>query len=274
VRRLGFLIALAAMPALAAGPSSSVSNPAFLGIGLVDQTPTGPCSVTQVTRDSAAAVAGLRAGDILVSLEGQPTPDCATLRATIVAHGSGEHVKLDVIRPGAPRFTADVVLASRAEILRQRHVGKPFEPPELAEIDNEERELGTAEMRGRTTVIGWFMLDRCAGCSKAFDRVIDALAKQRGDLNPLLVAATVSGLRDIKSYRSNLTAHVPLYVTEDSDALDNFVLSDAERVSFFVIDARGIVRFVMPVAADCEDDDGAIDEILAAIEQAEHARRR
>ena len=39
-----------------------------------------------------------------------------------------------------------------------------------------------------------------------------------------------------------------------------------------VIDCRGVVRFVAPIAPDADDLDAALDEVLAAAEQAEHAR--
>ena len=46
-----------------------------------------------------------------------------------------------------------------------------------------------------------------------------------------------------------------------------------ERVFFMVIDGHGVVRFVAPLAPNADDLDAALDDLLAAAEQAEHARR-
>ena len=43
---------------------------------------------------------------------------------------------------------------------------------------------------------------------------------------------------------------------------------------FLVIDCRGVVRLVAPIAPDADDIDAATDEVLAGAEQAEHARTR
>jgi hypothetical protein len=51
-------------------------------------------------------------------------------------------------------------------------------------------------------------------------------------------------------------------------------MGDKDRAFFLVIDCKGIVRLVMPIAPDSDDVDAAVDEVLAGAEQADHARAR
>ena len=60
----------------------------------------------------------------------------------------------------------------------------------------------------------------------------------------------------------------------EPDVFDALALKDSLRVSFMVIDCRGVVRFVAPIAPDADDLDAALDDILAAVEQAEYQRNR
>jgi len=50
-------------------------------------------------------------------------------------------------------------------------------------------------------------------------------------------------------------------------------MGDDDRVYFFVIDCRGVVQLVAPIAPDADDIDASADEVAAAAEQAEHLRR-
>ncbi|GLS83385.1 Do family serine endopeptidase [Paraferrimonas haliotis] len=56
--------------------------------------------VSQVMEDSAAAEAGLEAGDIIVSINGNPIKSFQALRAKVGTYGAGAKVTLGVIRDG------------------------------------------------------------------------------------------------------------------------------------------------------------------------------
>ena len=56
--------------------------------------------VSQVVPDSAAAKAGIKAGDIIVSIDGKDIQSFSELRAKIATLGAGKKVKLAVIRDG------------------------------------------------------------------------------------------------------------------------------------------------------------------------------
>lgn len=56
--------------------------------------------VSEVIADSAAEKAGIKSGDIIVSLEGKPIDSFAELRAKVATTGAGRQVKLGIIREG------------------------------------------------------------------------------------------------------------------------------------------------------------------------------
>lgn len=274
-------------PVLAtAAPSRPTSNPAFLGIKMRDHG--AGCLVEGVTPGSAANDAGLREWDLIVAIDDVKTTSCTALKMQIVSYLPGHVVKLD-LRRDAERMVVHAPLSTRAEVLHRRLVGHAMEPAEVVDADDGQRSYNLAETRGKTVVIGWFMIEHCSGCSAVFDRVADGLAKRLADRdNPPFVIAvtqrpnptnTVAMTPNAKlllppvrkSY--GFVAGVPLALASDA-TFEELAIDDPDRVHFTVIDSRGIVRFVAPIAPGSEDIDAAVDEVLAAAEQAEHLRAR
>ena len=70
--------------------------------------------VSQVMADSAAENAGLKAGDIIVSINGKSISSFSELRAKIATLGAGKEVTLGVVRDGQSR-SFDVVLGEAEE---------------------------------------------------------------------------------------------------------------------------------------------------------------
>jgi hypothetical protein len=262
------LIALCLAPVAAA--AAPASDPAFLGIGM-GASPAG-CQITSITPGSPARDAGLLFGDIVLGIDGVriggPNP-CDLLAARIADHHPGDKITLTVDR-GVERVTVKAALTSRGEMLSRRLVGEPLSRTELIDADNDEVTYDLSR-RGQTRIVGWFTLASCAGCARTFDRVSARLEKRFKD-NPPSVLAITSPVA-IDRYRSIFTSSVPLAIV-DEDLFDNLALRDSQRITFMVIDNRGVVRFAAPVAPDGDDVDAAIDDILAAAEQAEHQRAR
>jgi hypothetical protein len=263
------------------------SNPAFLGIKMIDHG--AGCLVEGVTPGSAADDAALREWDLILAIDGVLTPTCTTLRAQIISNSPGHVAKLDV-RRGTERIELQAPLSTRAEVLHRRLVGHSMDPTDVVDADNDKQSYDLAEMHGKTTVVGWFMLERCAGCSQVFDRISDSIAdRMKGDTSPfvlavspepqasnmlqggggLLVARATPPAPVRKSY--GFTTNVPLAIASDS-TFTELAIDDPERIHFMVIDCRGVVRFVAPIAPGSDDIDAAVDEVLAAAEQAEHSR--
>lgn len=262
------------------------SNPAFLGITMQDHGNVG-CEVVGVTRGSSAEDAGLRELDLIVAMDGVPTPRCALLQREIVAKLPGHVARFDV-RRSTERIVVSATLTTRAEVLHRRLVGQPMEPLEVVDADDDETTYDLSDLRGKTTIVGWFLLDGCSGCSRVFDRVADGIAERLkgSDSAPRVlavasrpVAKNVVALAPgrtggpLLSLRKqfNFTSTVPLALTS-RETIQELAIDDPLRIHFIVIDHRGVVRFVAPIAPGSDDIDAAIDEVLAAAEQVEHSR--
>jgi PDZ domain len=272
----------AVLAPIATTPPSS--NPAFLGIKMIDRG--GGCLVEGVTPGSAAADAGLREWDLIVAIDGLTTANCTSLRSQIIANMPGHIVRLDV-RRGTDKIVVHAPLSTRAEVLHRRLVGHNMESADVVDADDNKHSYDLAETRGKTTVIGWFMIERCAGCSAVFDRVADGVANRLKDSDnaPFVLAVTPSPQSNNaiamapqaqlvappvrRSY--SFTSSVPLALATDA-TFEELAIDDPDRVHFTVIDCRGVVRFVAPIAPGSDDIDAAVDEVLAAVEQAEHLR--
>ncbi len=286
VRRVGFVFALWLASFAADANAAPSSNPAFLGIQMQSRGNVG-CEVSAVTRGSSAEDAGLREFDLIVAIDGVPTPRCDLLQTEIISKSPGQVVRLDVRR--SERVVITATLSTRAEVLHRRLVGQPMESIEASDADDDKHELDLAVTRGKTTVLGWFLLDGCSGCSAVFDRVADGIAQRlkTAENPPALLAVT--SLPASPSYvmpgvpaaatagpprkRYGFTSTVPLALTS-KQAFEELAIDDPLRIHFVVVDCRGIVRFVAPIAPGSDDIDAAVDEVLAAVEQAENSRTR
>jgi peroxiredoxin len=263
VRWALLLIAVAATSVRAAPQS----DPAFLGIGM-GWSKLG-CIIVSVTSGSPASDAGIAEGDEIAILDGthiDTARACDELTRLITAHNSGDTIALELVR-GDERVTVKPILATRSEVLGRR-VGQRAQSTDLADTDGGHWDL--AEHRGNTLVVGAYS-DNCAGCAAVIDRVADKLNRRA----PAAVALGVLGSeREISEQAlRGMRGAVPLALASQA-TYTNLATTDVDRVFFMVIDCRGVVKLVAPIAPDADDIPAAVDEVLAAVEQAEHARTR
>jgi hypothetical protein len=266
---------LAAAMAAATAAYAKPSNPAFLGIGMRDLqgmsttqgVVLGPCLVESVTRGSGAMEAGLLPGDMLVSIDGVSVPSCDVVQRVIQARQPGDTVKIVLRRYGRP-MTVDATLVARDEILRRRLVGQPLGALSVWSVD-QERALDLGAFRGRVTILGWFERS-CDGCAQVFSRLATWSRVQDDRLPVPVVALGVTrgapGPRD----PSLPALEVPLALAAP-EIFEELTIPDRERIFFIVVDPRGVVRYVTPVAPKGDDLEAVLDELFAAATQA--ARR-
>ncbi len=86
--------------------------------------------VTQVLKGSPADQAGIKPGDIISKVNGQPVRDAGSLRNTIGLLRADEKVRLDILRDGKTRTVE--VLVKEAE--QESQVGARHEDPRLAGV--------------------------------------------------------------------------------------------------------------------------------------------
>jgi hypothetical protein len=262
VRSLAFFAVMLAAAAAHAGPS----NPAFLGIQM-GGSQVGPCVVEGVTRGSAAKAAGLARHDVIQSIDSSPTPNCDAVLRVIQGHGPGDSIKLSITRMGRPlQLTAE--LLSRAEIMRRRLVGQPMLATDLFGVADQ-RSVDLSALRGKTAIVGWFDVKRCSGCTQVFGKLGDWVRAQadKGVGFPPMALAVTPGAPSESKQLTPIGLDVPLALA-DRDVYEDLVVADAERINFMVIDCRGIVQYVAPIAPNGDDTEAAIDELFAAAEQA------
>lgn len=264
-----------------AAAAGKASNPAFLGVGMDDSGggsgPRGsrPCTINSVEPGSGAEAAQLQPGDVFEKLDGVGVTSCDLLVALITAKTPGTVIQLEMRRRAAP-LKVKAELRTRDEILRRRLVGRPLPSTDVIRVeDGSETDLGAVK---RTTIVGWYPTS-CGGC----DDVLGAVgrwARDRTDKRaPItVVAATAGDLNIPRSAEENLERlrlvarglDVPL-LAADSETYARFAMRDYDRVHFMVIDCRGTVAYVAPVAPNTDDTNAVLDELYAAAEQA--ARR-
>lgn len=277
VRWTGLIVCSVAFAASPVAASPRASNPAFLGIQMQDLGGHGPCTIEGATHDSPAEAAGLRSGDLVISVDGKPIANCAVLLDEITAHAPGDAVDLKLSRRGAP-VVAKVQLTTRDALLRKA-IGKPMIQTELVGVEDGAA-YDLSALRGRVAIVGLYN-PACVDCGSLFTRfqAWSRQAARRGGPQVLVLAVTAAGeTRDLKGLQKSLD--VPLAAGElvpagqDNDSSPfsrELVISDRERLGVLVIDGRGTVQYIGPIAPNSDDTDAVLDELFAAADQA--ARR-
>ena len=110
---VGFAVPSNTVKAVAAAliAGKAVEHP-YLGVSVGDN-PSGPGAVIGTIRSgSPAATAGLKDGDVVTAIDGNPVDGSSDLTAAIASRAPGDRVTLTVKRSGSTR-TIDVTLANR-----------------------------------------------------------------------------------------------------------------------------------------------------------------
>ncbi|CAL1241826.1 DegQ family serine endoprotease [Candidatus Methylocalor cossyra] len=116
-----------------------------LGIGVQDLTPdlakalhlerSGGALIAQVQAGSAAAKAGLRAGDVVIALDGKPIANAAALRNAVGLLRIGTEVTLEIIRDGKHEKVAAQIAKPRRERMRAAELNQRLQGAQLGSIE-------------------------------------------------------------------------------------------------------------------------------------------
>lgn len=260
--------------ASAAWAAPRASNPAFLGIQMQDGGGRGPCMIEGATRESPAEAAGLRGGDIVISVDRKPVASCAVLLDEITAHAPGDAVEIKVQRLGAA-LVVKVELTTRDALLH-KVIGKPMVATNLVAVDGSAT-YDLSALHGTMAIVGLYN-PACGDCATLFTKFLDwsrDRARKGGPQALVLAVSTGDPSRDLKAVQSALD--VPLAVGElvasgrnaDSSPFGReLVLADRDRLGVIVIDGRGIVQYVGPIAPNSDDTEAVLDELFAVADQA------
>jgi serine protease Do len=139
----------------------------YMGIGISDVTPENSkffdlkkaegALVTQVEADSPGAKAGLKTGDVITQLDGQPVSDAGQLQLEVGQKKPGTTIKLGVIRGGSTE-TIPVTLQSMdkkdGEVSASGENGKPRWGLGLSDLSPDVREELQAPENVRGALVG------------------------------------------------------------------------------------------------------------------------
>jgi hypothetical protein len=278
MRFLGVVAMLAlAAPAMA----SPKSDPAFLGVGMDNSS--GPCRITSVVPGSGAYAAGLRTNDTILAINRTRIESCqpqanvtgANLLDTVASFDRGDWVTMDVLDlQGQPRVLK-VQLPSRGEIMQRRLAGKRLDRVDLVTAADPTKRFELDDLRDRSAIVGWFK-PGCSDCAYVFGKLASRTADHTG--KPATLSLAISTLASTKpeqraadAQRLQKAIAVPLALA-DQETFDDVTITDDTRIVFMVLDCRGLVQYVVPIAPSSDDVDAALDELYAAADQARMSR--
>ena len=155
-------------------------------------TGTTGAFVNEVMEDSAAEKAGIKAGDIIVSINGKKISSFGELRATIATLGAGAKAKLGLIRDGE-EISVNVTLQEPTEITGKDagQLSEVFEGATLANHDGGGVEITAIENRSMAYRLGLREGDVITSVNR--DRVStindfkDKLSKSKGRVSALRI---------------------------------------------------------------------------------------
>jgi serine protease Do len=120
-------------------------------------SPTGAL-VAQVVPDSAAAHAGIKAGDVILKYNGTPIADSGQLSARVNSTAPGEKATLDLMREGKPMtLTVTIGSATNATVAKNNEAA-----PEGSHLGMKLRPL-TPEERSQAGVSGGLVVEESSG---------------------------------------------------------------------------------------------------------------
>ncbi|WP_392552681.1 Do family serine endopeptidase [Orbus wheelerorum] len=135
--------------------------------------------INEVMDDSAAKDAGIKAGDVIISMDGKPIESFAELRAKVATAGVGRQIELGLIRDGKP-----VVVKVKLKTTDDATTDAKTIHASLAGAD-----LANSELAGKTGVL----VDKIANGSTAFN-----LGLKEGDLITGINKEPVKNIADLR----------------------------------------------------------------------------
>ena len=158
-------------------------------------------------------------------------------------------------------------------------IGKPMVETNFIGVDDG-ASYDLSSLHGRMAIVGLYN-PSCVDCASLFSKFLEwsrAVAR-KGAPQPLVLAVIPSEqVRDVKALQRSLD--VPLATGEFASSRDadsalfgrDLVLFDADRLGVVVIDSRGIVQYLGPIAPDSDDSEAVLEELFTVADQTLRAK--
>ena len=202
-------------------PKSVKKPPAWLGVAIADvpqagipaayapTTPEGVVQIQQAFRGTSADQAGLKEGDMILSINGTDLSGRKTLLDTIHSKGVGDLVELRVGREGKV-FKQKMALSPRPEDMRsltQMLVGGPAPALDGKYYSGDAGSL--AQNKGKVVLVD-FWATWCGPCRKTLPS-LDALYKKYHPKGLEIIGVSAESLEDLKSFQATAKLSYPLF---------------------------------------------------------------
>jgi peroxiredoxin len=240
------------------------TGPGWLGIELSAVDPPAPgAQVRSVFPTSPAEAAGLRPGDVILRVDGDPVDEPADVGRLVRGKGVGARVNLSLRRGGKDRLLAAVLSAKpdEDELIRKTYLDLPA--PAFVGLKAAQGSVGvtTSSLKGKVVVVefwaGW-----CQVCRMAAPQLTEwhaRIAPQGGMVLGITTGSVPEAARDARGFGMTF----PILADESGDTTQAY--RAYALPTLFILDRKGVVRDVV-IGYSSDDIDGAkrlVDELLA-----------
>jgi thiol-disulfide isomerase/thioredoxin len=227
-----------------APPPVDPDAPGWLGVELA-AVPAGEAGVLvrDVVPGAPAEHAGIKAGDRILTVEGEPVTRPQDVVGNVSRHRAGERLAVGLERAGARRLIA-VPLGARPtgdELLRSQFLGS--QAPAWRELATVRGSVPkeVAELRGRVVVID-FWASWCVACRLAIPTLNDW--HDRYGVRGLTVVGITTDSAEL-ALEAAVELGIDYAVASDLDGLTSRAYRASAIPTLFIVDKHGTVRDVM-----------------------------
>ncbi len=268
---IAWVLACSACLWAAPSPSPAKAKPAaWLGVAIADvapaevppaygpATPEGAVAIQQVFKGTSADQAGLKAGDIILAINGVPLHGRKTLLDTIHSKTIGDLVELRIGRNGQASLQK-MALSPRPEDMQS--ITRMLVGSKAPALDGKyySGDAGTLLQNKGKVVLLDFWATWCGPC-RATIPVLQAVYKKYHDKGLQVIGISSESLEDLQAFQAAGKESYPLF--NDVGQLTTHQYQAFAYPTLVVIDRKGVIQRMEVGAHPLEDIEKWVKEYL------------